>query len=229
MAYDKKIVCLANSQRPPSGRCVAGREILPDGFGSWIRPVSSRPTREISEEERRYQDGRDPRVLDIIRIQMLQPDPQGHQRENHLIDAEYYWTYEGKITWLQLQNVVETIEGPLWENGNSTYLGINDRISADQAAQQIRSLYLIRPNHLKIQVGQEGADFGNPRRRVRADFSYANARYRLIVTDPLAERRFLSAQDGEFSIDHALLCISLAELHSDGYAYKLVASLIEES
>ena len=26
MGYTKRIVCLANSRKPPSGRCVAGRE-----------------------------------------------------------------------------------------------------------------------------------------------------------------------------------------------------------
>jgi len=87
--YTKTIVCLANSRKPPSGRCIAGKEILESGYGGWIRPVSARPSAEVSEEERRYKDGRDPRVLDIIVVPMIAPAPSLHQTENHIIDGGY--------------------------------------------------------------------------------------------------------------------------------------------
>ena len=102
MSYTKTIVCLANSRKPPSGRCVAGREVASSGFGVWIRPVSARPTQEISEEERRYQNGTDPKVLDIITISMSGAQPQHHQQENHLVDDGYYWTKSGTVSWRDL-------------------------------------------------------------------------------------------------------------------------------
>lgn len=119
MSYTKTIVCLANSRKPPSGRCVAGREVTSAGFGAWIRPVSARSSQEISEEERRYQDGKDPRVLDIIAIEMTRPQPQHHHEENHLIDDGYYWTKRGTVLWRDLQGAVEDPAGPLWLNGRS--------------------------------------------------------------------------------------------------------------
>ncbi len=63
----KRILCLANS-RKTSGRCIAGREITETGAGAWIRPVSGRGSGEISEEDRRYADGRTAQVLDLISL-----------------------------------------------------------------------------------------------------------------------------------------------------------------
>ena len=51
MAYNKTIVCLANSFKPPRRRCLAGREVLSSGYGCWIRPVSDRAPAEVSPSE----------------------------------------------------------------------------------------------------------------------------------------------------------------------------------
>ena len=70
--YTKTILCLANS-RKLGGRCVAGREIGENGVGQWIRPVSNHGHGEVSEADRRFENGVDPMVLDIVEIPMLRP------------------------------------------------------------------------------------------------------------------------------------------------------------
>lgn len=70
----KKILCLANS-RKRGGRCIAGRELLADSPGPWIRPVSDREHEEVSEEERQFEDGSEPKVLDVIVVRLIAPHP----------------------------------------------------------------------------------------------------------------------------------------------------------
>jgi hypothetical protein len=224
--YVKRIVCLANS-RKHSGRCIAGKEVLENRYGTWIRPVSARPSAEVSEEERRYKNGEDPQILDVVDIPMLAPAPLLHQTENHIIDAECYWTKTGELAWTKLEQLVDEPE-TLWSEGDSTYYGRNDRVRLEVAGRTTNSLVLIRPQALSICVQAEGTEFGNPRRRVRADFKYRVMSYFIIVTDPVAERAFLARPDGRYHIDEAFLCVSLGEPHTDNYCYKLVAAVIPE-
>ena len=106
MTDSKRIACLANS-RKLTGRCVAGREIKGRKGGKWIRPVSSRPGREVDEYERQYEDGSDPCVLDIIRIPVKEPIPEAWQTENWLLHPEYYWKKEGTWSWFDLSALLD--------------------------------------------------------------------------------------------------------------------------
>jgi len=225
MSYKKKIVCLANSRKPPSGRCIVGREVLPEGLGNWIRPVSNRPSREISEEERQYFNGKDPRVLDLIEITFIKPEPENHQKENHLIDENYYWEYIKRYDWRSIRNAIDEPKGSLWRNGFSSRLGLNDRIPGNIASRLKVSLYLISPNNLVLKINTEGGGFGPPRRRIRACFDFNNESYCLVVTDPVIERKYLSNQTTVIEMPNALLCVSLGEIFKD-YAYKLAAAII---
>jgi hypothetical protein len=92
MSYIKRIVCLANSYKPPNGRCIAGIEVLGHGkYGSWIRPVSARDSQEVSFSEYKYEDGQSPGLLDILDVPLLKAVPHNHQTENHIIDANAWW------------------------------------------------------------------------------------------------------------------------------------------
>ena len=225
MPYEKTIICFANSRRPPHGRCVAGKEVVNGDYGDWIRPVSARATEEISEEERRYENGTDPKVLDIIKIKMLEPRPRTYQSENHVIDDQYYWERNGMAGWDDAVNALDDISGPLWRNIESTQYGINDTVPEEVAHQLSTSLCLIRPNEIELHVNREGGDFGPPRRRVRCSFVLNEVSYKFVVTDPIIERHYLAQSNGSYSIEDAIFCISLSGLFQ-GHSYKLVAAMI---
>lgn len=222
MSYSKRIVCLANS-RKYMGRCIAGKEVLADGYGKWIRPVSDRPAGEVSEEERSYRDRREPGILDIIEIPMLRPAPMLHQTENHVIDAGRRWRKTGQLPVHDLGHLLDH-PATLWSNGDSAHNGLNDRVIREEAAGFDTSLYLIDPEGLTIRVQVEGPGFGQ--RRVRALFEYRGVPYVLAVTDLITERAFLRKLDGDYPLADTVICVSLGEPFADGYCYKLVAALI---
>ena len=221
MSGIKKIICLANS-RKLSGRCVAGKEVLASGYGCWIRPISARPSAEVSEDERRYENGTEPKLLDIVEIPIIGASPHLHQSENYVIDAAATWLKKGEVPLSEVRNLLDK-PSSLWVNGDSSRFGLNDRVRQDLASKLTNSLLLIEPEGATIMVQQEGTS----KRRVRAEFKYQGAAYRLIVTDPLAEQVFLGKPNGKYPLKNVNFCVSLAE-EFDGSCYKLVAGVISK-
>ena len=159
---------------------------------------------------------------------MIAAVPRVHQTENHMIDAEFYWTKVGAITWGDLAGLVET-PSSLWRNGDAPYHGTNDRIDQTLASQFSNSLFLIEPETTNVQVQTEGGMFGPAKRRVRADFRYNGTVYNFIVTDPVAEQGFLARANGVYPMNNIYLCISLTEAYEgDGCCHKLVATSLSD-
>lgn len=224
--YLRKIVCLANSKKPPSGRCVAGKELDSPHAGQWIRPISAREGQEVSEDERRYENGHRAQLLDIINVPLINHQPTDHQIENHILDADHYWAPLGKATWAQVNTLIDPYDANFWQPGESTYHGLNDKISALIAPSIHSSLKLIRPDNFALVVQREDGFEGRPsRKRVRGRFDYHGRTYILSVTDPWVEDDYLTRNEGTYQVDNAILCISLAGVWN-GYAFRLVASVI---
>jgi len=225
--FSKHIVCLANS-RKLGGRCVAGKELVADGFGGWIRPVSGREGGALDQAERCYANGAEPAIFDIIEIPLLAPDPSAHQTENHRIDAASYWHRLGVCSWDQVDELVDEPDS-LWGEGESTQLGQFDRLAEYEAADYGASLWLIEPDSVTMRVLTLPASLGGQKRIVRAAFQYQGLQYDFKVTDPKAEVEYFRRADGDHRLDEgALFCVSLTEAFVDGYCYKLVATVITE-
>lgn len=89
----------------------------------------------------------------------------------------------------------------------------------------MQTLYLIRVRLLNIEVVVEGAEFGNPRKRLRGEFVYNKVSYRLAVTDSSMEAKYRQRSEGSYTLEDVIICVSLGEPYQ-GYAYKLVAGVI---
>jgi hypothetical protein len=226
MATCKRIVCLANS-RKLQGRCVAGYEVVHGTPTGWVRPVSDRPHEEVSEYERQYEDGSDPRVLDLVDVPLQEPRPRGYQQENWLLDPERYWIRVGHVRWDALARLAER-GGDLWLNGYRTFHGENDKIPLESAARIRSSLKLIHVDGLALKVFKPSETFGNPKRKVQARFRFAGNGYALSVTDPIIERAYLAQEDGKHDLGESYLTISLGEAFND-CCYKLVAAVIQRA
>lgn len=211
---------------------MAGKSMATEDYGHWIRPVSVRPTAEIALDERRFQDGTEPQLLDIITVPMMAPLPRGHQTENHMIDADEYWAKTGSTGWHELANLVDSPHD-LWGRESSSTAGLLDRTTPATATTFVNSLWLIKPTKLTIRVVTPGAAFGNNKRRVRASFQYNRVCYDFSVTDLVVEQAFLAGQNGEYPIDQdAYLTVSIGQAHTDPhgnrFCYKFVAAIITE-
>ncbi len=187
--------------------------------------MSARDGREVSEYERQYEDGSDPRVLDIVDVPVLEPRPESCQTENWLLDPEGYWRKEGRYSSSDLPALTEPV-APLWLDGFSTWHGSNDNIPVEAMDSISGSLRLIHVERLVLAVFAPGEAFGNAKRRVQAQFAYAGRNYKLWVTDPVFERAYLAKLDGAYRIGDRYMTVSIGEPYQ-GARYKLVAAIME--
>ena len=224
MTYVKTIICLANSYKPPNGRCIAGREILPDEYGGWIRPVSARETAEVSVAEYSYQSGQIPSLLDIVEIPLLRAEPRRHQTENHVI-ASGRWVKKGELKWSELEAILDH-PASLWINSDSTKAGHYDCISQDEANTINASLLLIEPENFSVEVV---TNYFTGKKNCRASFRYNGSYYNLSVTDPEVRNVFGNKPESSYPLENVYLCVSLTEPYEhDDRCHKLVAAVLTE-
>jgi hypothetical protein len=126
MTIMKRIVCLSNS-RKLNARCIAGKEIDNDEFGSWIRPVSEFGSGELPVAMIRCEDGHIPELLDILDIPLLRHTPQSFQTENYVIERDRKWSYKGKLDISKVPELCDQVD-EIWINGYSSSFGLHGDI-----------------------------------------------------------------------------------------------------
>lgn len=226
-AYEKTILCLANSRRP-GGTCFAGKEFANGNTSAWIRPINAAHNGAISGQDRIYKDSSHADLLDIVKVRLVEAKPHLHHKEDHQIDAAQYWEKIGRATWEDVVKATDVVKGALWVNDSSSQHGLNDKVREASAEKLSGSLTLIQPEKLEIVVAKESGFNGPDVRKVRANFTYNGIPYNFVVTDAPFEHSCYEKGDGIYPIADSRLCVSLAEILS-GFAIKLVAAVITPS
>jgi hypothetical protein len=228
MTTQKLIVCLAIS-RKTGGRCIAGKEVTPNGIGGWVRPVSSAENGALKQQQIAFKNGKTPELLDLLLVPITTRAAHPYQSENYMIDEHRRWELNGRSEKKDLPKLYDPVE-TLWINGHHSSQDSNDKVPVQLAARELHSsLLLICPTRVQLIVSEEliAAD-QRIIRRLRADFYLKGIHHRLVVTDPEAEYKYFKLRDGVYPIDKEVyLCVSLSEPYR-GFAYKLVAAIIGE-
>lgn len=219
MAY-RRVLCLAFSRRE-GGKCFAGIDL---GSGRWVRPVNSPSVGALYDHQcfAQTQAGQlsDPRVLDILEIDLSVPSPKPCQPENWLIGKES-WRLVGrcKVSDLSAHIVCDP----------ELIRGYDRFVSAEEieARPPQNSLVVVAPENLKWFVEKDR--YG--RRRLRGRFSICGASYDLPLTDHAYEKELrdvtlFTSRNHDTSVP-ILLTISLSDvLKETGRHYKLIAGVI---
>lgn len=219
MLITKQIVCLAKSQKQ-GGFCLAGKEVLGEGFGEWIRPVSETEHGELREENMRYKDGTTISLCEKCTIALKGQQQHQYQIENYIIKEEPCCTKNGKICWDDLKNMVKKEPRDLWNNESSSFDGVHDRVSLPILTYKQKSLRLV---YLQKSTLLSQIEYGG-KRKCRLAFEYYGVPYKLTITDPEV-KAFFSHQKDDYQFPEAFCCVSLG-VPFNGFSYKLVASII---
>jgi hypothetical protein len=227
----KRIVVFANSIKKHA-RCVAGVE-TDDDIGGWIRPVSGQSEGELEPRHMRVNDGKALKVFDIVDVPVTRCLNDRVHPEDWVVDATQSWK---RVSQLNPRNLRAFEEFPvdLWLEP----LAKTDRVAGKflRARHGHQSLYLVRPNDLRIELSCVHNQHKNiEQKKTRAKFSYDTHGYDMGLTDPIFNDRYCTvfpALGAKPLIvrpphgDECLICVSLTP-EFNGYHYKVVASILE--
>lgn len=210
---------MANS-RKLGGRCIAGLGL--EGQG-WIRPVSDRPDGTLFPEHYLLAGYREPTALDVIRVELTQPQPKRFQPENWQI---------GPKTWELSPHAPEQVRAVIKAAlSNQPILLGSDQDHVRPGDPVSESLAIIVPEVDRWTIRRTSQDH----RQIRVRFSLEGIFYDLPVTDVRLNEKMgelsLGVYDtAELKLGYGnqtkfLLTVSLGEIFN-GVHYKLVASVL---
>lgn len=215
----KEIILLAAS-RKHKNLCIAGIDRL---TGEWIRIVSNDSTISYAvniDDVIDKKGGKVPGIFDIVSIECSERLLNYYHSDNYVYASGRTWEIIGRA---RLQDVlrihpIESLPYLFYNTDNKVHM---DYLMALDENEPKHSLALIRPTNIIVHVQQW------EKKRVKMSFNYNGVRYRyLTITDIDFEQRFLMMDVNDYTLNNALLVVSLGECYNDNHS-KLVATIIE--
>jgi len=217
---NKEIILLTKSKKYHN-YCIAG---IDSKNGQWIRIISDDGSihNAVEPKDIVYEDGTEAQVLDKIQIECTKGVFNYYQPENYVFDKQYFWEKSGQSLIKDVINLNKS------DNDNYIFYNNGKKVSKelieDLEISKRYSLKLIEPAFTKIHVTY-WEDTGKT--SVSACFYYNGVSYDFIpITDEKFTSIYLQKRVGTYSLDNVYFVMSLAEVYSDGYHYKLIASVI---
>lgn len=169
-----QIVCLANSVKHGSGRCVAGVNIR---TGRWIRPIGTGKEGAIGSE--RLINGNEPQLLDVLDIPIGgRANDLGCQPENvQLLRGK--WSKVGILSVKEVSQYLENTQ--LLLHNNCRYVWLKDFKNIPSSSW--KSLQLISANKAHF-----FCDSYEGKKKRKCSFQYNHKDYTLPVTCPNFDR-----------------------------------------
>jgi hypothetical protein len=216
----KTIVCLANSYKH-GGRCIAGVDIHD---GQWIRLHGNSPDGALCACEYALDDGTEPRLLDVIEVELHYAIPSDSHPEDWQIAGTKWRLVARSATegqWAELTGEKTKSKGIISDH--------RDRIAIWELKYKPlkASLCLICPSEIYWWIREDKG-----KRKYRALFHYNYVTYDFALTDPHWLDQLKLLPDGIYphstfagTATETWLTISLSEPYFN-FHYKLVAGVI---
>lgn len=210
----KEIVILTKSKKYYN-YCIAGMDL---SNNRWIRLVSDDISirRAVPRKDIIYNDGKELEILDVVKVHVKSCLPEAHQVENWLYDSTFKWQKVGKMT------IDKVYKDLIQENEPYIFYNSDRRVSANEITKSpIKySLKLAKIDLMKIWCETYEKE------KFRAQFTYNGVEYnRIAITDMEFNKR-LSNKCSSTVLENVYVVFSLGEEYTDGYYYKLIASII---
>jgi len=195
--------------------------------GVWIRLRGAAPDGSLNASESVLDDGSEPRLLDLIEVELHYAIPTDAHPEDWQIAPVGWRLLQRPASTAQLQKVTAAAD-----KGTTILRGASDRMPVEeiQSKPLQSSLVLVCPSEINWWIRGEG-----DKRKNRALFRRHNITYDLAVTDPRWLERLNLMPAGIYPHStfaeadcETWLTVSLSEAFH-GWHYKLVAAVLVQA